>query len=291
MVVSNSLNSVTSSNAVLTVLPPANNPPVLAAIGNRTVVEGTLLSFTATATDPQSPPQTLTFSLDAGAPAGASITGAGAFTWTPAEAQGPGSFNITIRVTDNGSPSLDDSETITVTVTETNAAPVLAAVANRVVVPGDTLVFTNTATDSDLPLNTLTYSLGVGAPLNASIAPLTGIFAWTVPTNQPAGTNNITVIVTDNGTPARAHSQSFNVIVGSPLRITSIADAGGNAITITAAAIPGRRYTLATKTDLGAPGLWNTLGTNQTATGTTVVFSTPVIGSEPQRYYRVLLLP
>ena len=290
VVVSNSVNSVASSNAVLTVLPPANNPPVLAPIGNRTVVEGAPLSFTATANDPQSPPQTLTFSLDAGAPTGAAISGAGTFNWTPTEAQGPGSYNLTIRVTDNGSPALDDSETITVTVLETNAAPVLAALTNRTVVPGDYLTYTNTATDADLPLNRLTYSLGAGAPVNASIVPLTGLFAWAVPTNQPAGTNSITVVVTDDGTPARSQSQAFNVIVSAPLRITSVVEAGGN-MTITAVAIPGRRYTLATKTDLGVPGGWNAVGTNQTAPGATVSFSTPVMGVETQRFYRVLLLP
>ena len=41
--------------------------PVLAAIGNKTVNEGSLLTFTATATDADLPANTLTFSLDAGA--------------------------------------------------------------------------------------------------------------------------------------------------------------------------------------------------------------------------------
>jgi hypothetical protein len=114
-----------TANGTLIVTTAANTAPVLAAIGDKTVNELATLSFTATATDAQSPPQTLTYSLDAGAPAGAAITAAGAFTWTPTEAQGPGSFSITIRVTDNGSPVLDDFETITVTVNEENAAPVL----------------------------------------------------------------------------------------------------------------------------------------------------------------------
>jgi hypothetical protein len=288
--VSNSVNSVLSSNAVLTVTPASNDPPVLAAIGNRTVVEGALLSFTATATDPQAPPQTLTFSLDPGGPAGAAITGAGVLTWTPTEAQGPGGYNVTIRVTDNGSPALSDSETITITVSETNAAPVLAAITNRTVVPGDYVSFTNSATDSDLPANTLAFSLGVGAPAGASIQSLSGLFEWPVPTNQPSGTNTITIVVSDNGTPARSHSRTFDLIVAAPLRITSVVEAGGSLI-ITAAAIPGRNYTLVTKDDLGAAGGWNVVGAPQSATNAAVSFSTPVIGSVTQRFYRVLLLP
>ena len=78
---------------------------MLAAIGDKTVDEGALLSFTATATDADLPANTLTFSLDAGAPAGASIDPAtGLFTWTPSEAQGPGVYPVTVRVTDNGTP-------------------------------------------------------------------------------------------------------------------------------------------------------------------------------------------
>ena len=87
----------------------SNEAPVLAAIGNLAVDELTLLSFTATATDSDVPPQGLVFSLDAGAPAGAAITAAGAFSWTPTEAQGAGVYPVTVRVTDDGTPALDDS--------------------------------------------------------------------------------------------------------------------------------------------------------------------------------------
>ena len=58
----------------------SNTPPGLDALVNRTVGEGSLLTFTATATDADLPPQTLTFSLEAGEPSGASITTNGVFT-------------------------------------------------------------------------------------------------------------------------------------------------------------------------------------------------------------------
>ena len=98
-------------------------------IGDQAVNEGDELTFTATATDPDLPANTLTFSLDAGAPAGATIEPvSGVFTWTPTETQGPGTFDVTVRVTDDGTPALDDIETITITVNEINEAPVLAAI-------------------------------------------------------------------------------------------------------------------------------------------------------------------
>ena len=67
-----------------------NESPGLDTIDDETVDEGTMLSFTATATDPDLPANALTFSLDPGAPTGASIDPqSGVFSWTPAEAQGP----------------------------------------------------------------------------------------------------------------------------------------------------------------------------------------------------------
>jgi PKD repeat protein len=94
----------------------SNAPPVLAAIGNRTVVAETLLSFTATASDADVN-QTLTFSLAAGAPADASINPtSGLFNWTPSLSYSSTTNNLTVRVTDNGAPSASDAETIQVIV-------------------------------------------------------------------------------------------------------------------------------------------------------------------------------
>ena len=98
----------------------ANQAPVLALIGDKTVGEGSPLTFTATATDADLPANTLTFSLADGVsgavPAGAGITATGGFSWTPSEAQGPGTYVFDVVVSDNGAPGLSDSETITVTV-------------------------------------------------------------------------------------------------------------------------------------------------------------------------------
>src|SRR4030095_7940514 len=72
------------------------------------------LSFTATASDPDLPPNTLSFSLDPGSPAGATIDVAtGVFSWTPSAS---GTFPVTARGTDNGSPPMSDTETFAVTV-------------------------------------------------------------------------------------------------------------------------------------------------------------------------------
>ncbi|HRH60879.1 MAG TPA: Ig-like domain-containing protein, partial [Chitinophagaceae bacterium] len=114
-----SVGCLTSAPATVSItVTPVADSPVLATIGNKTVVKNATLSFTATATDADKG-QTLAYSL-IGAPAGASINSTtGAFTWTPATA---GSYTFTLRVTDNGAPALYDEEQITVTVTNTFTA-------------------------------------------------------------------------------------------------------------------------------------------------------------------------
>ncbi len=103
----------------LTTEPPApdpdpNTPPVLDAIGDQTVDEGSELSFTATATDADG--DDLTFSL-LDAPAGATIDATtGEFSWTPPD--GPATATFTVVVSDG-----DDTDQETITVTVLNVAP------------------------------------------------------------------------------------------------------------------------------------------------------------------------
>src|SRR6185503_15172029 len=155
-----------------------NNCPVLTAIGNKTVTVGNLLTFTATATDPDAG-QTLTFSLDAGFPTGAIINSStGVFAFTPTAGQA-GTQTATVRVTDSADPSCSDFETVTITVNPAgNNCPVLGAIGSKTVDQGSLLTFTATATDADLG-QTLTFTLDAGAPAGAAINSSTGVFTWT----------------------------------------------------------------------------------------------------------------
>ena len=209
----------------ITVGSAPNAPPVLAAIGDKTVNEGAALAFTATATDPDAG-QTLAFSLDPGTPVGSSIDPAsGVFGWTPTESQGPGSYPITVRVTDDGTGFLSDFKTLTVTVNEVNAAPVLTPVGNRTITSGAPLAFTVTATDGDIPANTIAYTLGAGAPAGATIDPGTGAFAWTP---SAAGVYPLTIRATDNGAPPKSATEMIFITVGDPTNRAPVLAAIGN---------------------------------------------------------------
>mgnify|MGYP000238689667 CR=1 FL=1 len=177
--------------------------------------------------DTDIPAQTLTFSL-IDAPAGASINPAnGAFRWTPTEAQGNGStYNFTVRVSD-GAASTDVK--VKLTALEVNSAPVLPAIAAQTVDEETPLSFNANATDSDLPANSLTYSL-VNAPAGAAIDSRTGAFSWTPTEAQGAGSYNVSVRVTDNGSPALSAEETVKITVREVNKPPVAADAEINGI-------------------------------------------------------------
>ncbi len=97
----------TSQTITITVV-HVDRPPILAAIGSRTVDATKPLSFVLSATDPDG--DSLTYSAGA-LPSGAALTGQ-TFAWTPASSQ-TGTYPVTFTVSDG---QLTDSETVSLTV-------------------------------------------------------------------------------------------------------------------------------------------------------------------------------
>jgi hypothetical protein len=185
-----------------------------------------LLTFTNLGSDVDLPYDQLTYSLS-NAPAGASIEPiSGIFTWTPSEAQGPSTNLVTVIVTDNGQPPLSVSRSFTVTVNEINQAPVLPTQTNLTTTGKAPVIVTNSATDADLPINTLEYDLLTG-PTNAVID-ANGVISWTPSAAQVPSTNTFTTLVRDFN-PWAVNAQhlsatnSFVVVVLSPDTATSLA--------------------------------------------------------------------
>lgn len=98
----------------LTLVGPTNTPPVLAAITNHTVNVGQTVAFTASATDTNAPPQTLTYALLAGAANATLNTNSGAFSFRPLVTQANSTNNFTLKVSGNGSPSLSATQSFAV---------------------------------------------------------------------------------------------------------------------------------------------------------------------------------
>jgi hypothetical protein len=203
------LSSQVSFNIKVT---EVNRAPVLAPIANQSVPELTTLSLTLSATDSDIPANVITYSLVSG-PAGASVDPVtGTFTWTPTEAQGPSTTLITVAATDNGVPALSDTKSFTVVVSEVNSAPVLAAIPDQKVNPGQVLMLVMSATDSDIPANNLTYRLKAGLP-GASLDSTTGVLTWRVPKTQAPGNYLVTVTVVDDGIPQMGDTKTFTISV------------------------------------------------------------------------------
>ena len=191
---------VSSGNAnalVLWMVASSNTPPVLAAIGNQTVNVAQTVAFTASATDTDQPPQTLTFSLLAGPGTATLNSSSGAFSWTP-QPSDAGSTNLfTIKVADNGTPSLSATNSFYVTVNK--QTPVLTAPVATAITYGQTLA------GSSLSGGAATNSVN-----NASVA---GNFAFTTPAMAPGtGTASQPVTFTPTDT-AHYSNATVNVSV------------------------------------------------------------------------------
>ena len=191
------------AKVLITVTAVNNDAPVLDSIRSKQIKTGTLLTFTAKATEYDSA-QTKTFSLIAPFPAGATIDPiTGVFKWTPAAS---GVSTVKVRVSDNGVPVLFDEEVVTITAA-TNFAPVLDSIRSKFIKTGTLLTFTAKATDFDAG-QTKTFSLIAPVPAGATIDPITGVFKWTPATS---GVFTVKVRVTDNGIPVLFDEEAVKV--------------------------------------------------------------------------------
>jgi autotransporter-associated beta strand protein len=285
IVTDNGVPPLSATNLFTVTVREVNVAPSLTVPADQTIDELTSLNVTNTATDADLPANTLTFSLG-NHPTGMTITtDTGIISWTPTEVQGPSTNIVTVVVTDNGTPPLSATNTFTVIVNEVNSAPSLPAFADRTIHAGQTLTFTNAATDSDVPANTLTYSLDSGAPVKATIGSSSGIFTWSTTATDANTTNAITVRVTDDGTPTLDDSKFFTVtVVSAPIAHISVA---GNAATITWTAIAGQTYRVQYKDNLDDVS-WTDLTPDVTASGSPASATETAVS---QRFYRVAVLP
>jgi probable HAF family extracellular repeat protein len=189
---------------------PSNLPPVIEAIDDVTVDEGSLVTIVPVVYDPDEDP----FELDWGeVPEGAVINGI--YEWTPTEAQGPGIYPITLTATDDRGGTTTRS--FAITVDEVNEPPAIDPVDDQSVEAGAPLAFTVEASDPDIPVQDLTFSLQ-DAPAGAGIDATTGEFSWT-PTSDQVGQHTFDLIVSDG---ADTVTQQVTVTVTAPQIVTDL---------------------------------------------------------------------
>ncbi|SDF01420.1 PKD domain-containing protein [Cellulophaga baltica] len=118
-----------------------------------------------------------------------------------------GTYTVTLTITDDGAPALTSTDTITVIVTEANQAP--TAVATSDILTGEVSLavqFTgDTSSDPDAG-DVLSYTWDFGDGTTATTANPSHTFTT-------AGTYDVTLTVTDDGTPALTSTDTITIIV------------------------------------------------------------------------------
>jgi hypothetical protein len=192
-----------------------NVAPVL-DVADTNVDENTPLSYDLTnfLSDDNLPGDTHTFERVSG-PDGLTVSAVGVLNWTPSEDQGPESYMVTVRVTDQ--MGLTAESTFTIMVNETNTVPVIDPIADQDINQGDVLNIDVDASDTDVPTNTLVFSLTT-FPTGMTIDGVTGVITWDS-SGAAAGDHAVEVMVSDGEGGTGVASFTVNVNVAPTLNI------------------------------------------------------------------------
>jgi hypothetical protein len=170
-----------------------------------------------------------------------------------------------------------------------NTPPVITAPAPNTIYTvnvGVNLSVTNSATDSDVPAQTLTFSLVSGS---GSITP-EGVFTWRPQVSDADTTNTVTVRVTDDGTPNLSADNTFQVVVNPlPLPTVSSSSYTSGQFSLSVAGQEGADYAVQVATNLASPVWVTVFSTNSPAMPFN--YTDEDAGSAPQKFYRVIVGP
>jgi len=171
--------------------------------------------------------------------------------------------------------------------------PTLTPVADQTMNAGETLLVTNSATDPNVPPQTLTFNL-LNNPSGATLTALDTTdtqLSWRAPVGQADTTNLVTIAVTDTGT-LLSSTNSFKVIVNPLSSLPSIdaINASTGQVTLMVAGPQGPDYTILASTNLTDPvGIWQVLLTTNSPVMPLTLVDTNF--SDPVRFYRIQIGP
>jgi len=193
---------------VLTPAPGAAAPPVITVPGPQTVNEGTLLTFSVSATDPDGQP---IFFRASGMPSGATFrdnhNNTGTFTWTPSMFQA-GSY-LPAFTADDTFGGLN-TKSVRIDVLNVNNAPVLNPIGDRSIERGTQAGINVSGDDPDG--DNLSYTQA-GLPSYGTFTDNgngTASIWLAPPANEPTGSTSMTVTVSDGSLTA---SETFSITV------------------------------------------------------------------------------
>ncbi|MBS1120708.1 MAG: Outer rane lipoprotein omp16 precursor, partial [Deltaproteobacteria bacterium] len=142
---------------------------------------------------------------------GAINAGTGRYAFTPTDPVTT-PCNVSVQVCDSGAPQQCATQTTAVTVTLVNDPPVITSTAPATTTKLVQYVYGATATDPDVPTQTLTWSLGAADSCGGAINASTGRYTFTASNFTPC---IVAVTVCDSGAPQQCTSQQTNVTIES----------------------------------------------------------------------------
>ena len=273
---------IATSNFLVQVLPP--QPPTLIVPQTQLIYAGQTMDVTNHATSIYPDP---TFTYAAFATFGppymdvSDLPTDGVLKWTPTAAQAPNIYTIYVSVTDNHSLITISNFLVMVSMPP---PPVLKVPPTQTIYAGQTLVVTNSATNSILPNCTFTFGI-VSAPANVFINPTSGVLTWTNTAPSAPSTNTITVNVTDNSTPPLGATNNFTVIILPPTP-PKLSISVTNGFQLMFNTLSNTTWRIDASTNLLN---WLPLSTNTADSSGTIQFTDLLATNYPWRFYRAVL--
>jgi len=192
--IDNGSPAMSASRDVRITVVATNNPPVIATIGPKMVVEGQVLTFTVSAVDPDGSIVILSAqNLPPNATFADNLNGTGIFTFSPTFTQS-GLYSVIIRATDG----IDNAkQNVLIQVVDAgNQPPVISPITSQTITEAQALTFNVTSTDPDGTIPSL--SIG-NLPNHATFTDNhdgTGSMSWT-PGYTQQGVYNLLLIASD----------------------------------------------------------------------------------------------
>ena len=152
--------------------------------------------------DPDGPLSGLRYAVSSSTPGVVIDELSGVLSWVSGEGDAGRSISISITVTDSGTPVSSTSRSFQVNVIPFNASPIIAEIAPQSAQVDELLFVDVEGSDPDFPLQSLTWSLGAGAPSNMRIDSDTGLITWSPPAFFTDQNIAVEVILTDSGIPS-----------------------------------------------------------------------------------------
>lgn len=215
---SDEIKQLLESNIFVKPAPPIQYKPRIAPLGEKSFTRGRPFEFNVVAMGYDPAKGRPEFSLVPPLIAGARLEkSTGKFTWSPTTSQKAGKYTFKFEVKHPSAPGGKLSESVNIQLRDPNTPPKISPASPPIIYLGRPWKYTMQATDAETQGSKLTWKLGETAPMGLSIESQTGVLTWTTDDSTEPGTVNVSVIVTDDGTPPQSTTL--------PLRLTVQDDA------------------------------------------------------------------